>query len=200
MNAIDTTAIRIVVQKIPRHNQRLSRPIKKSGLNLELPQAANDVVAKLSITALPAGSWLARSWPPKSVTGSDHNLLKELIMAKRKSTSTKRRSRQFVRPEFKPAWTKEEAISAANMNLAPDHVSAVGLRLASVVLAQTPEELIRGALAEGDGESPAETVVKLLEETESCYKARMEILEAAKARVLLTACYAYGVSPSRPQK
>jgi hypothetical protein len=96
-------------------------------------------------------------------------------------------------PYFKRSLTESEAIAAADERLRPDNISAVGLRLALVILARSPEELMKGALTEHDGESTAIAMCKILDEVEEEFKGRLELLRAARARVLWTASYVHGI-------
>ena len=99
--------------------------------------------------------------------------------------------RRLFRPKFEPCWTAEVAADKAEEHLAPDSIGSVGFRVIAVALARTPEELIQGALA-GDGKG-AEATLDLLQEAEAEYKMRLELLEAARARILMSAAYAYGL-------
>jgi len=100
------------------------------------------------------------------------------------------------RPTFQPCWTEAEAVQLANDQLALDTAANAGYRLAMVTLATSAEDLMRAALLEASGEgeeSPAECVSRILTEAEDALKGRIEILKAAQARVLLTACFVHGV-------
>lgn len=85
-------------------------------------------------------------------------------------------------------------MEAANSNLAPTHISAVGLRLISIMLSKTPEELMSMALADGDDkDGPTMCALKLFDEVEGIFEGRLEMLRAARTRVLWAARYACGV-------
>jgi hypothetical protein len=116
------------------------------------------------------------------------------VMAKKRGMTRRPKRRPTPRPKFKPLWSEEEGLRAANNRLALDGVESVATRLAAMVLARTPEQLMRGALEQGDGGTmPAEVVLKLFGEAEGLLKARLEVLGAARTRVLWAAAYAHGV-------
>jgi hypothetical protein len=112
-----------------------------------------------------------------------------------KSRNVRRCRRQPTpRPNFQPARSGEEGIRATNQHLAPESMGNVATRLAALVLARTPEQLMRDALEEGDdGTTATEVVLNLLGEGEALLQARLEMLRAAQTRVLWSAAYAHGV-------
>ena len=99
------------------------------------------------------------------------------------------------RPRFEPLWTEADGIRTANDLCATDAIGQAGTRLAALVLARTPEELIRGAALpeSADGGHPAISTIEILAEAVSAIEARLEILKSAHARVLSTACFVHGV-------
>ena len=109
---------------------------------------------------------------------------------------TKAKDVAVPRPTFKPCWTEAKAVELANDQLALETATNAGYRLAMVTLARSAEDLMRAALLEASGEgeeSPAECVSRIFTEAEDALKSRIEILKAAQARVLWSACFVHGV-------
>jgi hypothetical protein len=101
------------------------------------------------------------------------------------------------RPVFVPCWSDADAKRIACDRWAPNSAWIAGCRLAIAVLAKTPDDLIRGALMPSDdeGAGPAETVSNVLREAQEELESQLEVVRAAQARVLMSACYALGVEP-----
>jgi hypothetical protein len=118
----------------------------------------------------------------------------------RRPTKAKPAEMPVGRPTFQPCWTEAKAVEMANNHLAPDAVAQAGYRLAMTILAQPAESLMRGALASSDdeqAESPAECVSRILTEAEGDLKSRLEVLQAAQARVLWSAAFVQASSCRR---
>lgn len=115
----------------------------------------------------------------------------------RRATKRGPAKKTVPRPRFAPCWSEADAVRIADEHLAPDAVLAVGFRFAVVTLARTPEQLIAGALDESKSEG-AEALCKLFIEAEELLAGQIEVVRAAKDRVLMTACFAHGVElPNR---
>ena len=99
------------------------------------------------------------------------------------------------RPRFKPLWTAESGLQAANARCGTGAIDQVGTRLAALILAKTPEELMRGAaLPEAaDGGHPVETALDILAEAVRMTELRLQMLRSAHARVVTTAAFVHGV-------
>lgn len=111
----------------------------------------------------------------------------------RKSKTTQRTTKHPTRrPKFAPIFTKDKAIESANDALRADHFSAVGMRMACIILSGTPKDAMRAARGK-DGIAYTEEVIKLINDSEAHLKARLEMMAAARARVVWAACYVRGV-------
>ncbi|WP_428665082.1 hypothetical protein [Reyranella sp.] len=108
-------------------------------------------------------------------------------------------ARRAPKPPLVPVWTQDCAAQVIASNLAADDISAVATRVAALILARTPDELIASAAkTNDDGESVAKTMSDLLKEGMERLKARLEMMQAAEYRVLWAACVVRDAAASAP--
>ncbi len=110
-----------------------------------------------------------------------------------RKTTQRTKRRPTLQPNFAPVFTKDEAIESANNALRADHFSAVAMRMTCIILSSTPEDAMRVVRGK-KGISCTEEVIKLLDDGEAHLKARLEMMAAARARILWAACHVHGVN------
>lgn len=89
------------------------------------------------------------------------------------------------KPRFKALWSKEEAMAAINDHLRLDHPTAVGERMASVILSNDAAELIKKPL----DEEVSEEMLNLLEGAAERLEVRLQFVREALRRSVAATGY-----------
>lgn len=105
----------------------------------------------------------------------------------------KRPARPPRRPNFKPAWTREEGVEAVRRRTAPDAVENVAVRVAALALSMTAEQLAGNAATAGS--QWLETAIAVFDEAEKHLVTRLELQRAARARLCWAAHVALRSDP-----